>query len=257
MTTVCPLCGIRRAKRSCPALGRWICPTCCATKRLREIACPDHCPHLIAARAHPPAVVQRQRERDLSFFVRLFDGLAPVQLEAFSQLNERARRYRTSPRRRPRLPQPWKPNRAGFCSTTRPRPSRHSGSRRSIGKSSQTSRNGERLPAPPGWRPCSVASRRARAARLPRSTKARPPIWICSIDSGWRKRTRGSRQTYGATNPIARRRASSSPEPGAKNLAPPSAQESTAQEPPMRGDASRRQTIIRRRRQIENPASFP
>lgn len=42
-----------------------ICSVCCATKRGVEIQCPESCPHLAAARHHPPAVVQRRYERDL------------------------------------------------------------------------------------------------------------------------------------------------------------------------------------------------
>lgn len=42
-----------------------ICSVCCATKRGVEIQCPESCPHLAAARHHPPAVIQRQYERDL------------------------------------------------------------------------------------------------------------------------------------------------------------------------------------------------
>ncbi|HYT73137.1 MAG TPA: hypothetical protein VEL79_00190, partial [Vicinamibacterales bacterium] len=63
MKTPCVLCSARAAKRACPALGREICPSCCATKRLVEIACPPDCGYLSAARAHPAAVVQRQQDR--------------------------------------------------------------------------------------------------------------------------------------------------------------------------------------------------
>ena len=33
----CPVCGQRKARRECPALGQTICTVCCATKRLVEI----------------------------------------------------------------------------------------------------------------------------------------------------------------------------------------------------------------------------
>jgi len=65
----CPLCSRRPAKRACPALGRPICPTCCATKRLVEIRCPADCPHLTSAQKHPAAVVRRQQERDLTTLI--------------------------------------------------------------------------------------------------------------------------------------------------------------------------------------------
>lgn len=61
----CPLCHKRKAKRRCPALSLVICSVCCGTKRQVEIRCPGDCPHLAACRHHPPAVAQRQHERDI------------------------------------------------------------------------------------------------------------------------------------------------------------------------------------------------
>jgi hypothetical protein len=52
---------------------------CCATKRQVEIACPPDCPYLSSARTHPPAIVQRRQERDLSFFVPIVADLTEVQ----------------------------------------------------------------------------------------------------------------------------------------------------------------------------------
>lgn len=43
---VCVSCGKRKGKRSCPALAGLICPRCCGTKRIVEIACPPTCPYL-------------------------------------------------------------------------------------------------------------------------------------------------------------------------------------------------------------------
>jgi hypothetical protein len=77
----CPLCRQRKAKRACPALGRNICATCCATKRLTEINCPPSCAYLSSARAHPPAVVQRRRERDLRFLMPLLAELSERQYQ--------------------------------------------------------------------------------------------------------------------------------------------------------------------------------
>jgi hypothetical protein len=92
----CTLCNQRKARRACPALGRRICPICCATKRLREIACPADCVHLVAAQAHPPAVVQRQRERDTSFLIGLLQGLSEPQMALLSVAQQQLRRYRPS-----------------------------------------------------------------------------------------------------------------------------------------------------------------
>lgn len=75
----CPLCIRRRARRACPAKGVSICSVCCGTKRLIEIACPSDCVWLQSASTHPPAVVQRQRERDVHFLVALLHGLTPQQ----------------------------------------------------------------------------------------------------------------------------------------------------------------------------------
>lgn len=71
----CPLCGTRRAKRRCPALGQDICPVCCGTKRRVEIACPNDCAWLGAADAHPPAVVRKQRQRDFDFAMPMLHRL--------------------------------------------------------------------------------------------------------------------------------------------------------------------------------------
>lgn len=51
-----------------------ICAVCCGTKRQVEIRCPSDCVYLIAAHAHPPAAIQRQREQDLRFFARFAGG---------------------------------------------------------------------------------------------------------------------------------------------------------------------------------------
>ncbi len=52
---------------------------CCGTKRLVEIACPSDCSYLRSADAHPPAVVQRQQERDLGFLLPILGRLTERQ----------------------------------------------------------------------------------------------------------------------------------------------------------------------------------
>src|SRR5919204_2859776 len=79
MRNTCPLCGVRRARRACPGIGRQICAVCCGTKRLTEIACPPTCAYLSSARAHPPAVVQRQQERDFEFLLPRISDLSETQ----------------------------------------------------------------------------------------------------------------------------------------------------------------------------------
>jgi len=63
---LCPLCGVRRARRGCPALDKQICAVCCGTKRLVQIQCPADCTWLASAREHPPAVAVRRQRRDVS-----------------------------------------------------------------------------------------------------------------------------------------------------------------------------------------------
>ena len=80
---LCPLCGTRKARRACPALGKTICAVCCGTKRLTEIACPSDCVYLATAREHPAAVVRRQRERDVSVLLPTIQHLTERQYQLF------------------------------------------------------------------------------------------------------------------------------------------------------------------------------
>lgn len=83
---VCPVCNQRKAKRTCPALGKQICTVCCGTKRVVEITCPADCGYLASARTHPPAVVQRQQEMDRAMLLPLLQGLSERQARAFLML---------------------------------------------------------------------------------------------------------------------------------------------------------------------------
>lgn len=79
----CPLCGVRKARRSCPALGHLICTMCCGTKRLTEIRCPADCPYLTSAREHPAAAVRRRQETDLAQLVHGLRDLNEQQSRLF------------------------------------------------------------------------------------------------------------------------------------------------------------------------------
>src|ERR1700752_3455034 len=79
----CPECGHRKARRACPALGKTICPVCCGTKRLTEIACPPGCVYLASAREHPAAVIKRQQERDVALLLPTIRNLTERQYELF------------------------------------------------------------------------------------------------------------------------------------------------------------------------------
>jgi hypothetical protein len=79
----CPLCGTRKARRACPALGRTICAVCCGTKRLSEIACTPDCAYLASAREHPAAVIRRQQERDVAQLLPTISHLTERQYQLF------------------------------------------------------------------------------------------------------------------------------------------------------------------------------
>jgi hypothetical protein len=77
----CPLCGQRKAKRACPAVGHQVCPVCCGTKRLVELRCPETCGYLASAREHPPAAIQRQQQQDVALLVTTMQDLSDPQRE--------------------------------------------------------------------------------------------------------------------------------------------------------------------------------
>jgi hypothetical protein len=79
----CPVCHQRKGRRQCPALAQSICPTCCGTKRLVEINCPDSCAHLAAARANPAAVVRKQQEVDATLLMPTIQALTERQYQLF------------------------------------------------------------------------------------------------------------------------------------------------------------------------------
>lgn len=79
----CGSCGQRKGRRQCPALARDICPACCGSKRLVEIACPEACPWLTSAQQHPAAAVRRQHEADLRELLTFTAGLTEWQFQLF------------------------------------------------------------------------------------------------------------------------------------------------------------------------------
>ncbi len=54
--TLCKICGKRRAKRACPAVGGDICPICCGTEREISLSCPLECEFLRAGHRHEKPV---------------------------------------------------------------------------------------------------------------------------------------------------------------------------------------------------------
>ncbi len=89
----CPLCGVRKARRACPALDHEICTVCCGTKRLTEIRCPEDCGYLAAAREHPPAVAHRQHQRDLLLFIDALRDFNQRQSQLFLAINSVIAQY--------------------------------------------------------------------------------------------------------------------------------------------------------------------
>lgn len=88
----CPLCGVQKGKRSCPALQQTICPVCCGTKRQVSIRCPEDCSYLAGARLNPPVVVARQRERDFEFALPLLAKLPDRAMQLFFVFAQAIRR---------------------------------------------------------------------------------------------------------------------------------------------------------------------
>jgi hypothetical protein len=80
---ICPLCGTRKARRSCPALGHDICAVCCGTKRLTQIQCPASCGYLVLARDHPAAAVVRQQQHDVSRLMECIRDFSERQSQLF------------------------------------------------------------------------------------------------------------------------------------------------------------------------------
>ncbi len=59
---LCKICGVRRAKRSCPAVQGEICTLCCGTEREVSLSCPLECEYLQEAHRHekPLPVEEKQ-----------------------------------------------------------------------------------------------------------------------------------------------------------------------------------------------------
>jgi len=97
---LCPRCGSRIAKRSCPALGSRLCNLCCGRLREKELHCPPACSHLarhkpyqekrVLERVPARPLRSRQAEDDVLKDERL--AWLVLQLEApLAQISERSR----------------------------------------------------------------------------------------------------------------------------------------------------------------------
>ena len=74
-----------------------ICAVCCGTKRQVQIQCPADCGYLTASRQHPPAVVQRQHERDVAMLWPALAGLTERQSRFFFLFQSLVVRHPTDP----------------------------------------------------------------------------------------------------------------------------------------------------------------
>jgi len=92
---LCPLCGERKARRTCPAVGKQICSVCCGTKRLTVIQCPSDCVYLASAREHPPAAVVRRQEQDVDRLVQFLHDLNTRQSQLFFLIGSFVARYKS------------------------------------------------------------------------------------------------------------------------------------------------------------------
>lgn len=95
-TAKCPLCGVRKARRSCPGVQQEICAVCCGTKRLTEIRCPPTCVYLHSARTHPAAAVRRREEREIRFFASILHDTSEKQRAMFAFLQTVIARHAAS-----------------------------------------------------------------------------------------------------------------------------------------------------------------
>jgi hypothetical protein len=74
-------------------VGQQICPVCCGTKRLVEIACPSDCVWLASAREHPPAVAVRRQQRDVGLLVDSMRDLNRRQSQLYFLVNSFINEY--------------------------------------------------------------------------------------------------------------------------------------------------------------------
>lgn len=59
---VCKICGVRRAKRSCPAVGAGICTICCGTEREVSLSCPLECEYLQEAHSREKTIPVAEKD---------------------------------------------------------------------------------------------------------------------------------------------------------------------------------------------------
>lgn len=92
---LCKICGKRRARRACPAVGGDICTICCGTEREVSLACPLKCQWLKEAHRHEkPVAVADNRVLHLDInvseeFLRQNEELMVVLMHALLEASRR------------------------------------------------------------------------------------------------------------------------------------------------------------------------
>lgn len=78
----CDYCHTRKGKRSCPGLSGVICPLCCGSHRLQEIACPKECPYLKEGESYAGKKIEPELLKGLQ---EALEAIPPSQKEGVSE----------------------------------------------------------------------------------------------------------------------------------------------------------------------------
>ncbi len=87
----CARCQIRKAKRSCPALGIELCPLCCGLVREKKVHCPSNCVFLVQ---HKPYQEKKLIQKKHAYAADVFEDerLSWLTLHIEACLAERAKK---------------------------------------------------------------------------------------------------------------------------------------------------------------------
>ena len=88
-TTPCHICGKQRGKRLCPSKDAYICASCCASFRGKEIECREDCPHLRQSRRYSAKRIEPVRDSELARRGRLVRELGEPAVRLLFELEQR------------------------------------------------------------------------------------------------------------------------------------------------------------------------
>lgn len=80
----CKHCGLKKGKRSCPALDDFICAQCCGTHRLQAIQCPADCSYLQSEFYQQERRNQKARSRGKKFLQSVEDNFRSEAARGFA-----------------------------------------------------------------------------------------------------------------------------------------------------------------------------